>query len=204
MLSSNNAMHQSAVYTLYPVLFATTSHRLIDIYTYLRLSFCCIFLPKILCYDRSFGTFRNLQDTHLKHKQHKHNIHIQGHEERAVLGRPHTNCVKTWDKRQSCFIRDSSASWLRPVCGGFHNLISFNCAPFFGHVADIVSWRTPVCGLPYYWMKLLFTHLSVITCWLRDNATIAPICSLSRPWGQTSKQTARSQVLEKPTTQHFT
>jgi hypothetical protein len=24
-----------------------------------------------------------------------------------------------------------SASWLRPVCGGFHNLIRFNCAPFF-------------------------------------------------------------------------
>jgi hypothetical protein len=25
----------------------------------------------------------------------------------------------------------TSASWLRPVCGGFHNLIRFNCAPFF-------------------------------------------------------------------------
>jgi hypothetical protein len=25
----------------------------------------------------------------------------------------------------------TSASWLRPVCGGFHNLILFNCAPFF-------------------------------------------------------------------------
>jgi hypothetical protein len=26
----------------------------------------------------------------------------------------------------------TSASWLRPVCGGFHNLIRFKCAPFFG------------------------------------------------------------------------
>jgi hypothetical protein len=25
----------------------------------------------------------------------------------------------------------TSASWLRPVCGGFHKLIRFNCAPFF-------------------------------------------------------------------------
>jgi hypothetical protein len=25
----------------------------------------------------------------------------------------------------------TSASWLRPVCGGFHNLIRLNCAPFF-------------------------------------------------------------------------
>jgi hypothetical protein len=25
----------------------------------------------------------------------------------------------------------TSASWLRPVCGGFHNLIRFKCAPFF-------------------------------------------------------------------------
>jgi hypothetical protein len=25
----------------------------------------------------------------------------------------------------------TSASWLRPVCGGFHNLTRFNCAPFF-------------------------------------------------------------------------
>jgi hypothetical protein len=25
----------------------------------------------------------------------------------------------------------TSASWLRPVCGGFHNLIRFNCVPFF-------------------------------------------------------------------------
>jgi hypothetical protein len=24
-----------------------------------------------------------------------------------------------------------SSSWLRPVCGDFHNLIRFNCAPFF-------------------------------------------------------------------------
>jgi hypothetical protein len=34
-------------------------------------------------------------------------------------------------KTQSSFTRDSSASWLRPVCGDFHNLIHFNCAPFF-------------------------------------------------------------------------
>jgi hypothetical protein len=49
-----------------------------------------------------------------------------------ALGRPHTNCVKTSiktmrQKRQKL----TSASWHRPVCGGFHNLIPFNCAPFF-------------------------------------------------------------------------
>jgi hypothetical protein len=36
-------------------------------------------------------------------------------------------------KTQSCFIRDSSASWLRSVCGGFHNLFRFNCAPCHRH-----------------------------------------------------------------------
>jgi hypothetical protein len=24
-----------------------------------------------------------------------------------------------------------TSAWLRPVCGGFHNLIRFTCAPFF-------------------------------------------------------------------------
>jgi hypothetical protein len=27
--------------------------------------------------------------------------------------------------------RQTSASWLRPVCDGFHNIIRFNCAPLF-------------------------------------------------------------------------
>jgi hypothetical protein len=31
-----------------------------------------------------------------------------------------------WHKKQKL----TTASWLRPVCGGFHNLIRFNCAPF--------------------------------------------------------------------------
>jgi hypothetical protein len=39
---------------------------------------------------------------------------------------PHTNCVKTWHS-----MKLTSASWVRPVCGGFHNLIRFNCDPFF-------------------------------------------------------------------------
>jgi hypothetical protein len=34
-----------------------------------------------------------------------------------------------------CIMKLTSASWLRPVCGGFHNLIRFNCALFFA------SWR---------------------------------------------------------------
>jgi hypothetical protein len=29
-----------------------------------------------------------------------------------------------------CRMKLTSASWLRPVCGGFHNLFRFNCAPF--------------------------------------------------------------------------
>jgi hypothetical protein len=32
---------------------------------------------------------------------------------------------------ESCCTKLTSASWLRPVCGGFHNIIRFNCAPFF-------------------------------------------------------------------------
>jgi hypothetical protein len=35
------------------------------------------------------------------------------------------------DKYQDMRQKQTSASWLRPVCGGFHNLIRFNCAPFF-------------------------------------------------------------------------
>ena len=28
-------------------------------------------------------------------------------------------------------MRLKSESWLRPVCGGLHNIIRFNCTPFF-------------------------------------------------------------------------
>jgi hypothetical protein len=56
------------------------------------------------------------------------------------LGRPHTNCVKTsWrqhhdsDRCAAVFI----ISYVSTV------LLSLR------HVADIVSWRMPVCGLPY-------------------------------------------------------
>jgi hypothetical protein len=35
------------------------------------------------------------------------------------------------DKHQDMRQKLTSASWFRPVCGGFHNLIRFNCAPFF-------------------------------------------------------------------------
>jgi hypothetical protein len=34
-----------------------------------------------------------------------------------------------------CSMKLTSALWFRPVCGGFHNFIRFNCAPFFA------SWR---------------------------------------------------------------
>jgi hypothetical protein len=44
---------------------------------------------------------------------------------------PHTNCVKTsiktWDKRNKSWRQHHDSD----RCGGFHNLISFNCAPFF-------------------------------------------------------------------------
>jgi hypothetical protein len=42
----------------------------------------------------------------------------------ATLRAPHTNMRQ---KRQKL----TSASWLRPVCSGFYNLVRFNCAPFF-------------------------------------------------------------------------
>jgi hypothetical protein len=49
-----------------------------------------------------------------------------------ALGRPHTNCVKTSIKtRDKKRQKLTSASWLKPVCSGFHNLIRFNCAHFF-------------------------------------------------------------------------
>jgi hypothetical protein len=54
------------------------------------------------------------------------------------------------EKRQKM----TSASWLRPVCGGFHKLIRFNCAHFFCVMSQTscldcyMSWRMPVCGLP--------------------------------------------------------
>jgi hypothetical protein len=35
------------------------------------------------------------------------------------------------DKHQDMRQKLTSASWLRPVCGGYHNLIRFSCAPFF-------------------------------------------------------------------------
>jgi hypothetical protein len=44
----------------------------------------------------------------------------------------------------------TSASWLRPVCSGFHNLIRFNCAPFFASCRRhrVLTVTLPVCGLP--------------------------------------------------------
>jgi hypothetical protein len=38
---------------------------------------------------------------------------------------------KHQDMRQKKRQKLTSASWLKPVCDGFHNLIRFNCAPFF-------------------------------------------------------------------------
>jgi hypothetical protein len=52
--------------------------------------------------------------------------------EPTALGRPHTGLRQ--DKHQDMRQKRqklTSASWLRPVCGGFHNLIRSNCAPFF-------------------------------------------------------------------------
>jgi hypothetical protein len=50
---------------------------------------------------------------------------------RVLRAAPHQLYQDIRQETQSCFIRDSSASWLRPVCGGFHTLIRFNFAPFF-------------------------------------------------------------------------
>jgi hypothetical protein len=73
-----------------------------------------------------------------------------------------------------CSMKLTSASWLRSLCGGSHNLIHFNCAPFFAscrryRVLTVtcldcyMSWRMPVCGLPYivpprYLLFTLTTH----------------------------------------------
>jgi hypothetical protein len=56
----------------------------------------------------------------------------------------------------------TSASWLRPVCGGFHNLIRFNCDPFFASCRRescldcYMSWCMPMCGLPYTTINSMF------------------------------------------------
>jgi hypothetical protein len=50
---------------------------------------------------------------------------------RAVAHKLRQDKRQDMDKWQSFSIHDSSASWLRTVCGGFHNLIRFNCVPFF-------------------------------------------------------------------------
>jgi hypothetical protein len=54
------------------------------------------------------------------------------------------NTTLPWTTRTACQLRQdkhqdmrrkrqklTSTSWLRPVCGGFHNFIRFKCAPFF-------------------------------------------------------------------------
>jgi hypothetical protein len=82
-----------------------------------------------------------------------------------ALGRPHTNCVKTsiktWEKKRQ---KLTSASWLRPVCGGFHNLIRFNCAPFFAicrrhRVLTVTCLDACRCAayfnLKYYYLNVL-------------------------------------------------
>jgi hypothetical protein len=73
--------------------------------------------------------------------------------ERAVtvhaLGRPHTNCaktsIKTWDKRDKSWRQHHDSDRCATVF-----IISFVSTVLLSlrHVADIVSWRMPVCDLP--------------------------------------------------------
>jgi hypothetical protein len=42
-----------------------------------------------------------------------------------------TVLLRSWFRLESAHRSSTSASWPRPVWGGFHNLIRFNCAPFF-------------------------------------------------------------------------
>jgi hypothetical protein len=54
------------------------------------------------------------------------------------------------DKHQDMRQKLMSASWLRPVCGGFHNLIPFNCCVMSqtSCLDCYMFWCMPVCGLP--------------------------------------------------------
>jgi hypothetical protein len=70
-----------------------------------------------------------------------------------------------------------SVSWLRPVCGGFHNLIRFNCAPFF---ASCRRYRvlTVIC-LDACWYA---AYLTVKTWCLRHEAKKGAQLKRMRLW----------------------
>jgi hypothetical protein len=70
--------------------------------------------PLILETARRFGSRYRLHFQHRRLRAAAHQLRQDKHQD-------------TRQKRQKL----TSASWLRPVCGGFHNLIHLNCAPFF-------------------------------------------------------------------------
>jgi hypothetical protein len=64
----------------------------------------------------------------------------------------------------------TSASWLRPVCGGFHNLTHFNCAPFFAsccrhRVLTVTCLET--CRCAAYLRRKLSSPAQLLGSWVR-------------------------------------
>jgi hypothetical protein len=82
-----------------------------------------------------------------------------------LLGRPHTNCVKTsiktWDKKDKSWRRHHDSDRCAAVF-----IISFVSTVLLSlrHVADIVSWHMPVCGLPKKCSPALQSVPLVVMC----------------------------------------
>jgi hypothetical protein len=66
----------------------------------------------------------------------------------------------------------TSASWLRPECGGFHNRIRFNCAPFFASCRrhrvltfasvgpTLKGWETTISLCSYFYVLFIASALA--------------------------------------------
>jgi hypothetical protein len=83
-----------------------------------------------------------------------------------LLRRPHINCVKTsiktWDKRNESWRHHHDSDRCAAVF-----IISFVSTVLLSlrHVADIMSWRMPVCGLPSNSCSV-YTTLFYVQCML--------------------------------------
>jgi hypothetical protein len=79
----------------------------------------------------------------------------------------------------------TSESWLRLVCGGFHNhsfqLCSFLCVMSQTSRLDCyMSWRMPVCGLPNIYSYTLIHHHRRLHHHHWQTALLGPVCFLRR------------------------
>jgi hypothetical protein len=79
----------------------------------------------------------------------------------------------------------TSASWLRPVCGGFHNLIRFNCASFFEscrrhRVLTVTCLDACRCAAYLRASKTRFNGNS----WISNRGTVFSVDTQTPRWSQ--------------------